>query len=52
MKEKRIGKLDEEWILLIKTAKEFGLSVEEVRKFLQGDIRMEQLRREKEMLNR
>ncbi|TFJ92512.1 anti-repressor SinI family protein [Lentibacillus salicampi] len=33
---------DEEWITLIKEARELGLSVEEVRSFLKGDIRVKE----------
>ncbi|WP_139343307.1 anti-repressor SinI family protein [Virgibacillus siamensis] len=37
------GKLDDEWIILIKAAREMGLSVDEIRKFLQGDTQLEKM---------
>ncbi|WP_174612877.1 anti-repressor SinI family protein [Virgibacillus ihumii] len=34
------GKLDDEWVVLIKAAKELELSTEEIRSFLQGETQV------------
>ncbi|SFD40126.1 MerR, DNA binding [Lentibacillus persicus] len=41
MNEKVQNIYDKEWVLLIKEAQQLGFTIEEVRRFLQGNVRVE-----------